>query len=196
MRAFVLPLLSLVAALPACVSYDLGQEQAVTEFSSGNPEVAIAQYQEDDFTGSAFLSDTEVGTVTSALGSWDLAQENFHAAPGTREEDQVAGAGIHGHAEVAGRSFLHRMLDQVFLRTNVAAFPLAQGQALSPDVDFPAKTAGDGESVHGSFTRQAPPASNQNDTSGCQGPSGSPTVRTLTNAQAWRRPWTQISSIT
>ncbi len=89
MRTLVLPLLSLLAALPACVSYDLGQEQAVTEFSSGDPEAAIARYRDDGFTGSAFLSDTEVGTVASALGKWDLAQEYFlDAAAYTKDLDR------------------------------------------------------------------------------------------------------------
>lgn len=89
MRAFVLPLFSLLAALPACVSYDLDQEQAVMAFSSGNPEVAIARYRDESFTGSAFLSDVEVGTVEAALGRWDPAQENFlGAAEITKDMDR------------------------------------------------------------------------------------------------------------
>ncbi len=79
----------LLPALPACVSYDLGHEQILMEFSSGDPELAVEKYKDTGFTGSEFLTDTEVATVASALGQWELAREYFlNAADFTKDLDR------------------------------------------------------------------------------------------------------------
>ncbi len=61
------------------------------EFSSGDPDLAISRFEDEDTTGSQFLSDVEVGTVAAAVGDWGRALEKYlGAAEFTKDQDRAA----------------------------------------------------------------------------------------------------------
>lgn len=72
--------LVLMANTLGCASYSSRTEEALEGFRRGDIELSVGDYQDEDVTGSKFLSGVEAGTVLFAAGRFDEAKSAFESA--------------------------------------------------------------------------------------------------------------------
>lgn len=72
--------LALVTTLASCATYADRTDKALDAFRRGDIDASVAEYADDDVTGSSFLSGTEAGMVLLAAGRWAEARASFEGA--------------------------------------------------------------------------------------------------------------------
>lgn len=139
-----------MVTLSACASYPDRTRSALDDFRRGQLETSQEAFADEEFTGSAFLSGAEAGTVALAAGDWDAAVAQFQAAVEAARDVEVRGAlGVTNLTEGLAswavndttRAYPGEGFERVYLHACLALAYLAQGQL--DDVYVEARLAND-----------------------------------------------------